>query len=958
MTAPKPIGPLKRKAEIEPSYSHANTDHQIVFGASSAAIKPPKRQKKTGDEVLKMTTPKKPKAPAKSCKKAALVDTVTETSAAHHVVADGTVIAFPAAAGDHGFMANDREFAFLDLIPSVEAPGSDDTDAGADFERTDVQYSSNGHTTPSSARKRKEKGKTPIASIPSKPPPEGKLSIRYSTFFKLIKAALNQEMPPKVADWNEDRLAPTEPFATPQPCPFDWDYIQTRTKGLNDTHIQAYVRRAPWNPEEYQKSFSAVLKEVNVAGDMTVSVEEAIRKRFRVANIRVFQATGVYFENNVLGVDKEYSLLARKNRPKLNKTPNADQNPRMRIDEYTILTNEENKHPSAQTYAFILQPPTPLYTDRCIKCCEEGACYDQGCVEDDCCDQCCFDEWLCKKCSSDGGRRDSCLNPDCGQIACKCPCKHHPTVTREAHSPYKYQKSLKKKGAPFGCPNTAHEPLKLRYVGTRLLEKVSHRKFEEVTLLRVEPKAFDLFTSCIVLGLGNGVPEQLLRLSQRDPERPNEAAVYEAAGDDYTLGDILKAYCCAQVLQCPAVSDTLLNDLLVTVKAEQALAEPRRSSKPCEKISVSRFSTLEFEPEDLNYVYQNTSPDDPIRLLLLDIISDKAQYGRSKIQEREAEYDPEFLQYWMTREFNELAQLIRARDIHIHRRDFDVSGRKNTMAWDRKIADRNQRIDAIQKNHSIDTFPQAIAQQQQRAANEPNQSGLVGILDMIHESPEEAAFSGDMIEAEAQYIQYKDSFESIIWGNWLFRGWEHNPPRHYNGTKGSEEFIERLSHPNSFLKDVSVYEAAFCDTYHNDCTEDLLCLHKPVALSTQAPTSTRRDNLQRRNPVRSSTNVREESMESVHQSVERETTPFGSHLSTGCREDTMEHVARDVRPLKSRRELYIASEDPKERVEREHCERESAMFNKMSASDRANTAQQTSRDTPVGIAHRELLLTG
>jgi hypothetical protein len=446
-----------------------------------------------------------------------------------------------------------------------------------------------------------------------------------------LDAAITQELPPKVNDWNEDWSAPTETYQTPKQCPFDWEYIQAHTNGLHDNHIQAYVRREPWNPEEHQKPFGVVLKEVNDAGDTSVSVEEAIRKRFRIANLRVYETTGVYFENNILGVDKKYNLLARKNRPMPSKARNAGRRLRLAVDQHAFLTNEENKQPAAATYAFILQPPPLPSNDRCTKCCEEGDCYDRGCIEDDCCDQCCYNEWLCKRCSLYGERRDGCVSFDCEDIECKCPCIHHPVIIKEAHSVEKYQEVLKKKGAPFGCPNPAHEPLIPRYVVANMLDEFSYQRFKEETLLRVEPKAFDLFTSCIVLGLRHGFPQRLLRLSRRDPEIPDEGMMYEDAGDDYSLGDIFKAYCCAQVLQCPAVSETLLNHLLTTLKAEDAIACRESSSMPIGDTPVTHFSILDVQREHLKYVFQNTAPDDPIRLLLLDIISDKTQDRRSKI---------------------------------------------------------------------------------------------------------------------------------------------------------------------------------------------------------------------------------------------------------------------------------------------------------------------------------------
>jgi hypothetical protein len=812
---------LKRKAETDPPGASTQSAASIT---ASENIKPSKRQKKNANPDTKKANPQKskttPAKPKNTKKVPALLKILNKTRSLPKIVKKtpailrkNAVIAdpvLPVTAKDVEPMqivtaedvtatkvSKPKKFLNPGLTITVPPPVPMDVDSDLDspsFHGSPIGSSCHGSPTTSSSHSSPAGSSSPLtplsarnkkkAAVPSTPPAE----------------AFNCPIPSKVADWALSCPAPTETFTSVVDCPVNWDYVRARTEGLNDGHIQAYVLRAPWNPEDTQMPFGTVLKKINESGVTSINVEEAVRKRFRMANIKLYEATGVYFEYNVKGLDKKYGLVARKDRFKGKKASNVGPKPKESVDSFSYRTNGVHKLEPAPTYRFFLQPPKQENTDRCEKCCDEGSCYDKGCREDGCCSKCCEEQWLCNKCRACGSHQRKCTDLSCGDVMCQCPCKHNPVPMNPHHSVKGWRAHLRQRRAPFGCPD--HEPLIVRDVFQGLLDKVSNLAFREMTVLRVEPKAFDIFASCIVHGPQNGVPRRLVRLWRQDPEDEFEEMAYEDAGDEYTVGDLLKAYCCSQTLQCPSVSATILNQLFIILKDEDQVNGSTQSFN---------MRILDFQPEDINHVFCNTANEDPIRQLLLDILTYKKENGRGKVQDHEAKYHPEFLKLWVARELQrkqgEIDAAIRGLD---HIKQMRETGAAEAAVCDHQTKLAEEHIAALQKEHRLGPMRKQIFDLHGKAEAQRNTKSLIGYF--AHVDVDMCKFQ-ESIDVASQ---------SYIWGTCRFRGWVPKEDVDRVAPSWNKAIDKTQTWTCLFSKD----EALFCHNYHVDCLEDASCLHE------------------------------------------------------------------------------------------------------------------------------------
>lgn len=602
-------------------------------------------------------------------------------------------------------------------------------------------------------------------------------------------------IPLTVHPWEESWAAPTSTFPDTTECPINWEYVQNHMKTLTKEQIHAYELRAPWKPHGEQRTWRELLAIVQTSAYSNVTSPEGVRKRFAKANTCVYMATGVYFENSVVGLEK-FGIRIRKSVHKIKRARAAPKQTPQQTPKQTL------RPPRLQTVGFILQPPNTLYDDRCIKCCDQGQCYDKGCRQDDCCSLCCETDFLCQGCRPSGDRRDDCCAKDCGEVICRCPCEHQGRAPEPNHTAVRWREFLAEKNAVFGCPE--HQPLVTREVERAKMEAVSLRKIEDLNSPRVEPKAFDIFTNCFAPNNRLDVPSQLQYLDTRWAE-DYIYHVYEDTGADYTVGDILKAYCCSQVLECPAVSDVILRQLMRIIEDEEALAAKYKSGaiELHDNLDV-KLRVLDFEPEDVNYVFNHTLVDDPIRLLLLDIITYKGDYGSAQIKADEDRYHPVFLKYWKMREYDRkhtrLASLLQDHALLDVRRSFEEAGSFSNgtkLQLEEDLAYVREKLQEISRH---------IAALSAGPTEAPREDGLVGKI----------KFNSDWMDEEEE--------PGTIWGGCKFLGWLR--PISVSDKDGvqvedEQRFREAMTADTLVSKD----EADFCNTYHNHNhgTEGYVC---------------------------------------------------------------------------------------------------------------------------------------
>jgi hypothetical protein len=116
----------------------------------------------------------------------------------------------------------------------------------------------------------------------------------------LMDPGFTQPLTAPITPWPHPFPAPTPRLTyTLTSCPIDW----TNVPDLEPQHIEAYELRAPWNPRPM--TFGAVAAQTQFLNNKAEQpVEECVRKRFKIANISIFERTGVYFQESSQGLEK------------------------------------------------------------------------------------------------------------------------------------------------------------------------------------------------------------------------------------------------------------------------------------------------------------------------------------------------------------------------------------------------------------------------------------------------------------------------------------------------------------------------------------------------------------------------------------------------------------------------------------------------------------------------------
>ncbi|KAL1594304.1 hypothetical protein SLS60_010061 [Paraconiothyrium brasiliense] len=408
------------------------------------------------------------------------------------------------------------------------------------------------------------------------------------------------------------------------------------------------------------------------AGDTSVNSLEGARKRFGKANLAVFETTGVWIEGCTPGLES-YGIKGRTKAERPSKQVNRN-DPTKGDDgdedgPPAPLPAKIDLDPADEIITFVLQPQDLGFDDRCVECCKEGICYDKKCRE----------AWKqFHTGTKPGNSSDSEASDSEGDTEDDEP--YH----LGKHSSDRHAEALSRQRTPFGCH--MHQPLKMWFVHREKFEAVcaSGTSVEDVYVIDVSVKCFDLFTSCVAPTFNGEFaerPERLdVYLDREDADQGKyffSKAVYKDVGD-YTVGDILEAHCCSQSLQCPIVSDVLLDHL--------------------RKILLNHKSLKLFKPEDLQYVSHYTKASDPIRLFLLDAFRLKIVHARRLMRQNRHLYPPELVRYW--------AHWERKQHDEISSLDQDLIDEFHAMTYTGRCSATNSLLGKIRVIPEIEGHPQ------------------------------------------------------------------------------------------------------------------------------------------------------------------------------------------------------------------------------------------------------------
>ncbi|KAF1844430.1 uncharacterized protein K460DRAFT_408715 [Cucurbitaria berberidis CBS 394.84] len=343
--------------------------------------------------------------------------------------------------------------------------------------------------------------------------------------------------PPQMSPWPYDFAAPTPTYDQKIPCPIDWTAIADPRCTVDA--IRAYELREPWNKSAV--SFKSVANAISLS-------EEGARKRFKKANLAVFEATGVYFKENSLGLSKHG-------------IPD-----RAELEEIIAGTTRHEKETS----------------------------------------------------------------------------QNEADLKRAATT-----KLLSYKGTPV---TVAIHPLGQKGGILRLVteEVMSQLRISDREIIRCSPAAFDRWYSCLAMGLRHTFPKRVYRL---------EPFLKDYTHTDFgtpptTISDYFETYWLSQRMGTPAVSDMILDELIQTLRDEEELLAKYRSGELTMQDNVDVVRFMNFEPHDVNLLWNKTKADDPIRELVLDILWYKGQAADEKVEEEEEDFDPAFLAAWIGRKAN------------------------------------------------------------------------------------------------------------------------------------------------------------------------------------------------------------------------------------------------------------------------------------------------------------------
>lgn len=653
---------------------------------------------------------------------------------------------------------------------------------------------------------------------PANAPSTGKISSLHRQINLLTLLAFNRPAPTKVSPWDEDFPAPTCTYNQSIPCPIDWEYIRTHAKKytktpLTDKHIRAYELRAPWNPGE-RPTFNEILKELRETGDQgAVTSEEGIRKQFFKANQRVYDATGVYFENSPQGLDE--FRIKKRDQPVTGEAATVRKRNKYRagiclghtVKVYLQPSEKERKLRCVECFqaeqpckeCSLAAEPDEKSThgdDRCLECCMEGSCYDGACrmTDIDCCPKCC----------------------DPMEGMCLCPCRCNPQPLKPNHSRLRYLEHISRMGSPAGCPK--HSPLPVRELTREHIEAVSYRDIEPEMILKVSEEIFDLYTSCFSPTIRHKFPERINFLEAWG----KTDLIYADAAASPTLGDVLKVYCLSQAMDTPDVSDMVLDHIKNVIRDEEELIEQYRSGEfdMHDKTDAS-CRILDLEPEDFNYVWGNTTSDDPIRLLLLDIFSHKGDAARTRIEEEKEHWHPEFLMYRKMRDRKKIDDKLTA----LNARSDNLSQQVQLATmfdWDHAPLDQMYtEINAAEARCRelrpvLEILHPQIDLLKEKASNHLEEGGLIGRL---------------VYRPRDDGMPHDDG----VWHSHnacLFEGWL--PKQSVFGNGWSDKDIEERLVQNDTVRCLSPKDdEAFCNTYHNNCSNGVGCCKAEPALDAE-----------------------------------------------------------------------------------------------------------------------------
>lgn len=139
---------------------------------------------------------------------------------------------------------------------------------------------------------------------------------------------------------------------------------------------------------------------------------------------------------------------------------------------------------------------------------------------------------------------------------------------------------------------------------------------------------FDRWYSCLCFGLRHSLPKRVYLLWQ-SPEGHCEHR--DNGVPPVTIHTLLETYCLSQLMQTTDVSDMILDELLKVFQNEKILyAKYKGRGRICEGDPNEVVRFMDLEPEDIELLWANTTLGDPIRSLVVDLLTHDLSVSEKK----------------------------------------------------------------------------------------------------------------------------------------------------------------------------------------------------------------------------------------------------------------------------------------------------------------------------------------
>jgi hypothetical protein len=159
---------------------------------------------------------------------------------------------------------------------------------------------------------------------------------------------------------------------------------------------------------------------------------------------------------------------------------------------------------------------------------------------------------------------------------------------------------------------------------------------------RCSPEAFDLWYSCVAFRHRQNVAKRVYRLEPWDEQHIHR----DYGTPTTTVADLLEVYHLSQKMGTTEVSDAILDDFAKILIDENALIAKHRIGEATLQDCAVVVCFMSFDIEDINLLWEQTEPEDPMRDLILHVLWHHKEISVHTIEVQKSSLNAEFLHAW------------------------------------------------------------------------------------------------------------------------------------------------------------------------------------------------------------------------------------------------------------------------------------------------------------------------